>query len=333
MSERVTISDIAKELGVSTATVSNVIHGKTAKISGATVKRVQEHLESRQYIPSMAGILLAQNDSKIVGLIVRDHEKYEGHILEDGFVSASANALVKQLDLAGYFMMIKVTTDLKEIIKYACMWNMSGLVLIGFSEQEYQYLRDHMSIPFVVYDALLEGDNQITNLVIDNYDGGRQIGEHFQELGHPKALCISDNDLFLDHNRVEGLKSILPLSELLLIPVARQDREAFYLDHLEYIRGFSAVFAVSDYYAADFIYFLHAQGISVPEEISVAGFDDSILSRQIYPQITTIQQDYEMRAKMTVRLLEKQRMHTNTESQYTLPVTLIQRASTGLCRN
>ena len=74
--ERVTIRDIAEELGLSTATVSNVIHGKTGKVSDETVKRVQALLEERQYIPSMAGILLAQNASRIIGVFVNDHEKY-----------------------------------------------------------------------------------------------------------------------------------------------------------------------------------------------------------------------------------------------------------------
>ena len=72
--KRVRISDIAEELGVSTATVSNVLHGKTKKISDETVKRVQALLEERQYIPSMAGILLAQNSSRIIGVVVNDHE-------------------------------------------------------------------------------------------------------------------------------------------------------------------------------------------------------------------------------------------------------------------
>ena len=87
--QRVRIVDIARELGVSTATVSNVIHGKTKKISDATVKRVQKLLEERQYIPSMAGLLLAQNDSRIIGIVINNHGKYEGHVLEDPFVSAS----------------------------------------------------------------------------------------------------------------------------------------------------------------------------------------------------------------------------------------------------
>lgn len=81
MGERIRIIDIAEELGVSTATVSNVIHGKTNKISDETVKRVQALLEEKQYIPSMAGILLAQNDSRIVGIVINNHEKYEDHVL------------------------------------------------------------------------------------------------------------------------------------------------------------------------------------------------------------------------------------------------------------
>lgn len=68
MEQRVRICDIAEELGLSTATVSNVIHGKTNKVSDVTVQRVMALLERRQYIPSMAGILLAQNRSGIIGV-------------------------------------------------------------------------------------------------------------------------------------------------------------------------------------------------------------------------------------------------------------------------
>ena len=88
MQERVRICDIAEELGLSTATVSNVIHGKTNKVSDETVQRVTALLEKRQYIPSMAGILLAQNSSGIIGVFVNDHPKYAGHTLRDGFLAS-----------------------------------------------------------------------------------------------------------------------------------------------------------------------------------------------------------------------------------------------------
>lgn len=89
MRERVRICDIAEELGLSTATVSNVIHGKTNKVSDETVQRVTALLEKRQYIPSMAGILLARNSSGIIGVFVNDHPKYEGHTLRDGFLASA----------------------------------------------------------------------------------------------------------------------------------------------------------------------------------------------------------------------------------------------------
>ena len=114
--QRVRISDIAEELGLSTATISNVIHGKTKKISNETVQRVMALLEERQYIPNMAAILLAQNSSKITGVFVNDHEKYEGHTLDDFFVSSSLNYLSTEIEANGQFMMVKKAKNAEEII-------------------------------------------------------------------------------------------------------------------------------------------------------------------------------------------------------------------------
>ena len=150
MPGRVRIVDIAEELGLSTATVSNVIHGKTKKISDETVKRVQELIEKRGYIPSMAGILLAQNSSGIIGVVVNDHQKYEGRTLEDAFIAAAVNALAAEIEKAGLFLMIKTTRERDEILRFASMWNMEGLVLIDFCEEDYASLREKMHIPCVI---------------------------------------------------------------------------------------------------------------------------------------------------------------------------------------
>lgn len=327
---RVRIADIARDLGLSTATVSNVIHGKTKKISDQTVRRVQEELEKREYIPSMAGILLAQNSSRIIGVIVNDHEKYEGHVLEDGFVSASLNALAREVDKAGYFLMVKVTGQWSEITKFASMWNMEGLVIIGFCEQDYQNLREHMRIPFIIYDGFLKEGRGLVNLVVDHFDGGCQMGHHLKKLGHRKVLCISDNDTYMDHQRFAGLQSILPDAELLVVPMMKEQRQSFYRLQAAYIRTFTAVFAVSDYYAVDLLHFLASEGISVPDQISVAGFDNSMLSRQTHPLLTTIGQDHEERARLAIELLQKLRLKEKTELSYVLSVKLLERESTAL---
>ncbi len=227
---RVRIVDIAEALGLSTATVSNVIHGKTNKISDETVKRVQQELERTGYIPNMAGILLARNNSKIIGVVINDHVKYEGRVLEDGFVMSSLNALSHEVNKKGYFLMIKTTADIKEIPVFASMWNMEGLILMGFCEADYEKLRNQMRISFVVYDGYFERCSKVVNLVIDNLDGGYQAGKYFRELGHKKALCISDNYVCMDKMRIEGFKNAFAPGETFFWRILefKKERDFFY---------------------------------------------------------------------------------------------------------
>lgn len=291
--QRVRIIDIAEELGLSTATVSNVIHGKTNKISDETVKRVQQLLEQKRYIPSMAGILLAQNNSRIIGIVVNDHEKYESRVLEDNFIASSLNHLSTELEQAGYFMMVKVTKKWDEIPKFASMWNMEGLVVIGFCEQDYKQLRDNMHIPFVVYDGYFKEQGRMSNLIIDHYDGGYQMGMYLHSLGHRKVLCISDNDTYMDQERFEGFQTGMAAAgaDFMLIPMEKAERKQFYDRNFEKLKSYSAIFAVSDYYAIDLMQFLQGQGVKIPEQISIAGFDDCPLCDMVCPSLTTIRQN------------------------------------------
>ena len=326
--ERVRISDIAEELGLSTATVSNVIHGKTGKVSPETVRRVQEALEKRRYIPSMAGILLAQNDSRIIGVVMNDHEKYQGHMLEDPFIAASLNALAAEIDRRGLFMMVKATTKPQDIIRFASMWNLDGMVLIGFCQEDYQLLRDQMHIPFVVYDGYLEDPRGICNLTLDNFDGGFQVGQFFRNLGYRKALCIADNSICMDRERWEGFSAGFGQAYFLQIPMNQEERMCFYREHLDLLRQYSAVFAVSDYYAVDLMQFLQSQGITVPGQISVAGFDDTPICRQVVPALTSVRQDSALRARLALEKLEAMKAGEEPGSTLRLPVTLIKRDST-----
>lgn len=328
--QRVRISDIAEELGLSTATVSNVIHGKTAKISDETVKRVQALLEERQYIPSMAGILLAQNSSKIIGIFVNDHEKYEHHVLDDAFIASSLNCLSEEIEARGLFMMVKKAKNPEEIIQFASMWNMDGLVVIGFCYQDYMYLRNHMRIPFVVYDGFCDKTERIVDITIDNFDGGLQVGEMFKRNGHKNALCISDNIIGVDLERMEGFKKGFGAehTEVMVVPMTKVERWEYYRKHLDDFRRVSAVFAVSDYYAIDFIHFINEQGISVPNDISVAGFDDIPMCEMITPTLTTVRQDGALRAKTAIEKLYELKENGDVGTTIRLPVQLIERAST-----
>lgn len=328
--KRIRIRDIAEELGLSTATVSNVLHGKTQKVSDKTVQRVQALLEERQYIPSMAGILLAQNSSRIIGVVVNDHEKYESHALEDVFNASSLNALSGEIEKNGQFMMVKKTTDPEEIIRFASMWNLDGLVLMGFCDSDYVYLRSHMRIPFVVYDGYCTQTEGIYNITIDNFDGGYQVGTYYKKKGHRRALCIADNQVCVDKERYEGFRAGFgeQNTDFMLIPMQKSQRMEFYMKNLELLQNHSAIFAVSDQYAIELIRFLHEQGIAVPDQISVAGFDDTPMCNLISPALTSVRQDISLRARIAIEKLGDLKAKKPTEKTIRLPVTLIEREST-----
>lgn len=334
--QRVRIVDIAEELGLSTATVSNVIHGKTNKISDETVRRVQQLLEERQYVPSMAGILLAQNNSRIIGVIINNHIKYEGHVLEDPFIASAVNCLSLETDKNDYFMMLKMTTETADIIRFASMWNLSGMVLIGFCcDQDYEQLRSSMHIPFVVYDGFFDKPNRIYNITIDNFDGGYQTGCHFAALGHKKMLCISDNDVCMDLERYKGFRKAADenglTADFMKIPLNRAERVRFYKEKLDDIMNYTAVFAVSDFYAVELMQFLTENGVKIPEDISVSGFDDTPICRQLVPSLTSVRQDCKLRAKTAISALQKLSRHELEGTVIKLPVTLEIRNSTAEC--
>ena len=325
--KRITISDIADELGLSTATVSNVIHGKT-------IQKVQEHLEKRNYIPSMAGILLAQNDSGIIGVVVNRHEKYEMHVLEDNFISSMLNYLSMEIEKSGKFMMIKTTDNSDEIVKYASMWNMEGLILIGFCENDYNLLRKNMRIPFVAFDVNISNPMRIGIVNIDNYGGGFLMGRHLRSLNHENALCIADNEVFIDRERFEGFRDGFSDGnvDFMLIPMKKAERKAFFERKFSFICEHSAIFAVSDYYAVEIMQFLISKGVSVPAQISVAGFDDTPVCTQVFPTLTTISQDVSLRAKTALNKLFELKENENAGEVITLPLNLINRESTDYVR-
>lgn len=327
--ERIRISDIAEELGLSTATVSNVIHGKTKKVSDETIKRVQELVEKKGYIPSMAGILLAQNNSRIIGIVVNDHKKYKGHVLEDGFVSASLNALSGEIDRAGYFMMVKATDRWNEIVRFASMWNMEGLVIIGFCEQDYKKLREAMHIPFVIYDGYTVEVPRTCNLIIDNYDGGYQVGKYLKAMGHSKVLCISDNFVCVDSERMNGCAAAMGENAVnfMQIPMEKEERMRFYREWEDEILEYTAVFAVSDFYAVELLHYLQGKGIRVPEDISIVGFDDSPVCEFCHPALTTVKQDVAVRARNAIAILQKLKAGEEERLTVKLPVSLMERMS------
>ena len=118
-------------------------------------------------------------------------------------------------------------------------------------------------------------------------DGGYQAGKYFKELGHKKALCIADNFICMDKERIEGFRKAFEPGETLRwqIPKTQRERKCFYQDNFQELlkSNVTAVFAVSDFYALEFMRFLQGKGIQIPKDIQIIGFDDNTASRESNP--------------------------------------------------
>lgn len=184
-----------------------------------------------------------------------------------------------------------------------------------------------MHIPFVVYDGYMESYGNLVNIEVNHFDGGVQAGRYLKKRGHRNVLCISDNNVCMDMERFMGLKREIPNAELMVIPMEQDLRAIYYKEHLEEIKKYSAVFAVSDYYAMDMIRFLKSVGVCVPEDVSVVGFDNVRGSETFVPALTTIEQDHRQRAALAMKMLNRLRNGDGVGQNVTLPVTLIERGS------
>lgn len=133
----------------------------------------------------------------------------------------------------------------------------------------------------------------------------------------------------MDKERYEGFRDAMPKcgADFWQIPMEQQERLDFYQRNLEKLRGYSAIFAVSDYYAIELMQFLIRNGIRIPRDISVAGFDDSRMCEMVYPALTTVRQDGAQRAKLAVHMLQELKQGHTVETEQLLPVSLVRRQS------
>ena len=154
------------------------------------------------------------------------------------------------------------------------------------------------------------------------------MGEYLRENGYTQVLCLADNRLQPDYDRYLGLCEGLGFdAEFWEIPMQKEERICYYDARAEDFAKYTAAFAVSDYYAVDLMNYLAANGYRVPDDISVVGFDDTVLGRTVSPALTTVTQDVAYRARKAVEyltLMKDDREYSMTEI---VPVKLTVRES------
>ncbi|QKJ18399.1 LacI family DNA-binding transcriptional regulator [Microbacterium hominis] len=299
--DRVTLAAIAAEAGVSLATVSKVLNGRT-DVAPATRSRLEEHLAQHGYTRRAA-----KQRSEFVELVF--------HELEPSWSMEVIEGVEDVAHAAGLSVVLTVSGDRHqpgpEWIDGVLRRRPVGVVLV-FSDISVRY-RDKLrasGIPFVVVDPAGDPSPDVPSVGSANWSGGLMATRHLIELGHRRIAAITGpEDMMCSLARVDGYRSAMNAAGLPIDPALirygdfhpsggeARARELLALDDPP-----TAIFAGSDLQALGAIAAGAAAGLSVPEDLSVVGYDDIALARWMSPQLTTVHQPLRRMGEEATRL-------------------------------
>ena len=326
---KVTIKEVAREAGVSIATVSRVING-SANVSEETRKKVIKAIKKLGYKPVRLTKPLTGSRLRTVGILVPDIFAYHYSDIVEGAAQVLHEAGYETLV---YMFHRRLETEIRAI-DYFFMSRVDG-VIVCTSEEDDRYLRilQETAIPVVTVDRE-NRDFRFDSVNIDNYKAGRMVAEHLHSKGHRKVVHITgDLDIFSIEYRMKGfVKKAKKLGmEVEVIEGSFEVGAAYELLKKRLKKGldFTAVFASADMLAIEVMKALDEAGIEVPKEVSVMGFDDAYFSKFTKPALTTVRQPRMEMGRTAAQLLIS-RMNEERKSvtrKMILPVEIIERES------
>lgn len=334
-----TIKDLAEMAGVAPTTVSNVLHGRTKRMSKETLARVQKVIDDSHYVTNMGARLLANYGSRIIGVIMTYGRRAEQNAIQDPFFAEVIGALEKEIRVAGYFMMLYTSGDVEESLRIASSWNIEGLIVLGCQPEDCVKFKKFSNIPVIFIDSYFTDDAmEFENVGLQDYEGGRLLTQYLTEQGHNRIAFLADAliPVGVDRQRLEGCKSVIGEKGLewdeqdyIALSYQEEKRHVFLKEFCKNrMRRYTALIFASDFYAIDAINVFYGEGIRVPEDISVAGFDDNVFAKQSRPRLTTIHQNpshkAEVATKMLLAMLKEEGID---ERNIRLPVSLVVRES------
>lgn len=330
-----TIKDIAQITGVSATTVSNVIHGRSKRVSPETVDKINRTIKELGYVPNMSARSLVSSSSKVIAFINHMILKEDSNFMEDPFNSTFVGILEKTLRENGYYLMIRTVSNSEELISFLQNWNIDGLFFTGLFQDSFFEIVNSLKLPTVLIDSYVRS-SKTCNVGLEDFQGSYDVTQYLIEKGHTNIAFVSPSikDGGVLQERFLGYRAALAKAKLSFqkdyIFVEEMDFES--CKHLaKQIKSNPAITAIvttADIMAATLINCLKAEGLRIPEDISITGFDDLSICRLTTPTITTVRQDMQKKGNAAVdfmlRLLDGDDI---LGKEITLSTTLIERES------
>ena len=335
-----TIKEIAEQAGVSTTTVSNVIHGKTKKVSPATIEKIESLIREMGYVQKMGLRVLNNEKSQLIAVVINYHKDFKDSILGDPFYGKIIGFIEEYVQKQGYYLMLYSTKEIDKIFQMVAGWDVDGVIALSFSRRNCEKIYQLIKKPIVSIDAygeLEDGEeNHVINIGLDDESGGYQMTKYLLECGYEQIKICAGRDNGVDHLRYLGaqramkeLASEQQKLQFVALGMNYEKRKENYDWLIQRRKPNTALFFLSDMYALEAIRFCADKKVRVPEDIGVAGYDDISYAQYATPGLTTIKQDMEWKAKLAVQTVMRwiESGVPSGEQEIELPVTLVKRKS------
>lgn len=308
MKQKITIKTIAKELGVSTSTVSKALRD-SHEISIETKERIKAYADHYNYKPNNLALQLRNQKTKVIGVIL---PKIVHH-----FFSTVIKGIERGASEKGYHIMVCFSNESYQSevdnLKVLSNGSVDGLLISVAKEtlqnEDFNHLQTLVNeeIPLVMFDRVLDSID-CDKVIVDDIGGGYKATKHLIEQGRKRIAMLStpahvNIGALREQGYVKALKEFdLHNNSNLAVEI---DDDADVKEQISKVleKNIDAIFAVNEIYAAMAIRTVREKGMRVPEDISVVGFTDGLISEYSSPSITAVVQHGFTMGKQAVELL------------------------------
>lgn len=329
---KITMKDVAREVGVSTATVSHVIN-KTRFVEKETKDKVLRVMKKLDYYPNSAAQSLRSQKTKVIGLIVPDIANF--------FFTAVIRGIENTLRKYGYNLILADSDENLEIEKEQIRVFNAKLIdglIVAPASGDHTFLKKllNRNSPVVFIDRKPQGYCPGDCVLIDNVNGAYKAVSALINKGHSKIGVITGlPELTTSEERLKGYKKALVDhgmkidQSLIKIGDGRYDSGYKLMKELLLNTNITALFVVNNLMTIGAIQFLKEKHVKVPDELAIIGFDDYKWASITDPPLSVVKQPSriigEKAAKLLIRRIKKE--ETGDYNEYRLPTELVVRNS------
>lgn len=323
------IRDVAKAAGVSHQTVSRVINGHPS-LRESTRQRVLDAMETLQFRPNRAARSLVTSRSGIIGVLVTNGSYFGPASTQAAIESAAASAgyLVDTATLASL-----EEAAFKEALDRLVNHPVEGLIILAPQETTLRQL-EHFSIslPMVTVHSTSPADDH--GLSVDQVAGARLATRYLAELGHRDIAHVAGPEGWVEsRERIRGFRTEMAAwgldSTRILTGDWTSDSGFRIGQELFAANPPTAVFSSNDQMALGLMHACREHGLSVPEDVSVVGFDDVPDAAHFAPPLTTVRQDFtELGRRCVAHLLTQLGVPVRNAPRTVVPELIVRRSAT-----